>query len=149
MEIAGIDQRLIGWQSTRRQQIEDAISVLTVRGEARACAGGAGGLRAGLPGRRPDAPAQAHGAAVADRAADAMAHLSEPGVRGLHRLPAGGAWWSPSSASRAAVEEAKGGKGDVVIAALGTGPVRGSGLRIPPLKHRRNRGRRGGPTTRL
>ncbi|WTH73703.1 MobF family relaxase (plasmid) [Streptomyces sp. NBC_01238] len=28
MEIAGIDQRLIGWQSTRRQQIEDAISVL-------------------------------------------------------------------------------------------------------------------------
>ncbi|MEU9471304.1 MobF family relaxase [Streptomyces avermitilis] len=29
MEIAGIDQRLIGWQSTRRQQIEDAMSVLT------------------------------------------------------------------------------------------------------------------------
>ncbi|MEU5403909.1 MobF family relaxase [Streptomyces sp. NPDC005963] len=29
MEIAGIDQRLIGWQSTRRQQIEDALSVLT------------------------------------------------------------------------------------------------------------------------
>ncbi|MFJ8755207.1 MobF family relaxase [Streptomyces sp. NPDC102441] len=28
MEIAGIDQRLIGWQSTRRQQIEDALSVL-------------------------------------------------------------------------------------------------------------------------
>ncbi|MDX2855178.1 MobF family relaxase [Streptomyces scabiei] len=29
MEIAGIDQRLIGWQSTRRQQIEDALPVLT------------------------------------------------------------------------------------------------------------------------
>ncbi|MFZ4176696.1 MobF family relaxase [Streptomyces griseoincarnatus] len=29
MEIAGIDQRLIGWQSTRRQQIEDALAVLT------------------------------------------------------------------------------------------------------------------------
>ncbi|MEU7649206.1 MobF family relaxase [Streptomyces huasconensis] len=29
MEIAGIDQRLISWQSTRRQQIEDAMSVLT------------------------------------------------------------------------------------------------------------------------
>ncbi|MGC5041052.1 MobF family relaxase [Streptomyces sp. DT73] len=28
MEIAGIDQRLIGWQSTRRQQIEEALSVL-------------------------------------------------------------------------------------------------------------------------
>ncbi|MET7988612.1 MULTISPECIES: MobF family relaxase [unclassified Streptomyces] len=29
MEVAGIDQRLIGWQSTRRQQIEDALSVFT------------------------------------------------------------------------------------------------------------------------
>ncbi|MGV4989130.1 MobF family relaxase [Streptomyces sp. NRAIS4] len=29
MEIAGVDQRLIGWQSTRRQQIEDALAVLT------------------------------------------------------------------------------------------------------------------------
>lgn len=29
MEIAGIDQRLIGGQSTRRQQIEDALSALT------------------------------------------------------------------------------------------------------------------------
>ncbi|KUM77051.1 hypothetical protein AQI70_14020 [Streptomyces curacoi] len=28
MEIAGIDQRLIGWQSTRRQQIADAMPVL-------------------------------------------------------------------------------------------------------------------------
>jgi hypothetical protein len=35
MEIAGIDQRLIGWQSTRRQQIEDAISVLTADYEER------------------------------------------------------------------------------------------------------------------
>ncbi|WP_327379028.1 relaxase domain-containing protein (plasmid) [Streptomyces sp. NBC_01216] len=29
MEISGIDQRLIGWQSTRRQQIEEALFVLT------------------------------------------------------------------------------------------------------------------------
>ncbi len=35
MEIAGIDQRLIGWQSTRRQQIEDALPVLTAEYEAR------------------------------------------------------------------------------------------------------------------
>ncbi|MFJ7905148.1 MobF family relaxase [Streptomyces sp. NPDC096198] len=35
MEIAGIDQRLIGWQSTRRQQIEDALPVLTARYEER------------------------------------------------------------------------------------------------------------------
>ncbi|GAA3163766.1 MobF family relaxase [Streptomyces ramulosus] len=35
MEIAGIDQRLIGWQSTRRQQIEDALSVLTDKYEER------------------------------------------------------------------------------------------------------------------
>lgn len=33
MEIAGIDQRLIGWQSTRRQQIEDALSVFTAEYE--------------------------------------------------------------------------------------------------------------------
>lgn len=35
MEIAGIDQRLIGWQSTRRQQIEDALPVLTAKYEAK------------------------------------------------------------------------------------------------------------------
>ncbi|MFD9535387.1 MobF family relaxase [Streptomyces sp. NPDC060010] len=35
MEIAGIDQRLIGWQSTRRQQIEDALPVLVAEYEAR------------------------------------------------------------------------------------------------------------------
>ncbi|CCK32908.1 TrwC relaxase protein involved in conjugal DNA transfer (plasmid) [Streptomyces davaonensis JCM 4913] len=35
MEIAGIDQRLIGWQSTRRQQIEDALPVLTAKYEER------------------------------------------------------------------------------------------------------------------
>ncbi|RSS85725.1 conjugal transfer protein TraA [Streptomyces sp. WAC02707] len=35
MEIAGIDWRLIGWQSTRRQQIEDALSVITARYEER------------------------------------------------------------------------------------------------------------------
>ncbi|MFD3720093.1 relaxase domain-containing protein [Streptomyces sp. NPDC058674] len=35
MEIAGIDQRLIGWQSTRRQQIEDALPVLTAEYEER------------------------------------------------------------------------------------------------------------------
>ncbi|WSQ14751.1 relaxase domain-containing protein [Streptomyces sp. NBC_01231] len=33
MEIAGIDQRLIGWPSTRRQQIEDALGVLTANYE--------------------------------------------------------------------------------------------------------------------
>ncbi|MFH9090466.1 MobF family relaxase [Streptomyces sp. NPDC017673] len=33
MEIAGIDQRLIGWQSTRRQQIEDTLPVLTAKYE--------------------------------------------------------------------------------------------------------------------
>lgn len=33
MEIAGIDERLIGWQSTRRQQIEDALPVLTAKYE--------------------------------------------------------------------------------------------------------------------
>ncbi|MFJ4060885.1 MobF family relaxase [Streptomyces albogriseolus] len=32
-EIAGLDQRLIGWQSTRRQQIEDALPVLTAKYE--------------------------------------------------------------------------------------------------------------------
>ncbi|MEV0982439.1 MobF family relaxase [Streptomyces sp. NPDC049915] len=35
MEIAGIDQRLICWQSTRRQQIEDALPVLTAKYEER------------------------------------------------------------------------------------------------------------------
>ncbi|MFE9454506.1 MobF family relaxase [Streptomyces sp. NPDC006739] len=35
MEIAGIEQRLIGWQSTRRQQIEDALPVLTAKYEER------------------------------------------------------------------------------------------------------------------
>ncbi|WFB89061.1 MULTISPECIES: MobF family relaxase [Streptomyces] len=45
MEIAGIDQRLIGWQSPRRQQIEDALSVLTDQYEERQ--GHAPGERAG------------------------------------------------------------------------------------------------------
>ncbi|WP_413755072.1 MobF family relaxase [Streptomyces sp. MMBL 11-3] len=45
MEIAGIDQRLIGWQSTRRQQIEDALPVLTAKYEERQ--GHAPGERAG------------------------------------------------------------------------------------------------------
>lgn len=35
MEIAGIDQRLIGWQSTRRQQIEDALPLLMDKYEER------------------------------------------------------------------------------------------------------------------
>ncbi|MFC8015528.1 MobF family relaxase [Streptomyces cinereoruber] len=35
MDIAGIDRRLIGWQSTRRQQIEDALSVITAQYEER------------------------------------------------------------------------------------------------------------------
>ncbi|MFF3934205.1 MobF family relaxase [Streptomyces hirsutus] len=33
MDIAGIDQRLIDWQSTRRQQIEDALPILTAKYE--------------------------------------------------------------------------------------------------------------------
>ncbi|MFI8515428.1 MobF family relaxase [Streptomyces sp. NPDC085460] len=89
MEIAGIDRRLIGWQSTRRQQIEDALPVLTDKYEERH--GYPPGEKAGYAlacHRRLDPPAQAHGAAVADRAADAMAHLRDPGVRRLHRLPA-------------------------------------------------------------
>nr|WP_234313313.1 MULTISPECIES: MobF family relaxase [Streptomyces] len=45
MDIAGIDRRLIGWQSTRRQQIEDALPVLTARYEERQ--GHAPGERAG------------------------------------------------------------------------------------------------------
>ncbi|MFH8470572.1 MobF family relaxase [Streptomyces sp. NPDC017991] len=45
MEIAGIDQRLIGWQSTRRQQIEDALPILTARYEEKH--GHAPGERAG------------------------------------------------------------------------------------------------------
>ncbi|MCX4784290.1 MobF family relaxase [Streptomyces sp. NBC_01264] len=45
MEIAGIDQRLIGWQSTRRQQIEDALPIITAEYEAEH--GHAPGERAG------------------------------------------------------------------------------------------------------
>ncbi|NIY69297.1 TrwC relaxase protein involved in conjugal DNA transfer [Streptomyces malaysiensis] len=45
MEIAGIDRRLIGWQSTRRQQIEDALPVLTAKYEEKQ--GHAPGERAG------------------------------------------------------------------------------------------------------
>lgn len=82
MEIAGIDQRLIGRQSTRRQQIADAKSVLTAGYEERQGhpPGGAGRLRAGPAGRRSDTPAEAQGAAVADRAARTVAGLSDPGV---------------------------------------------------------------------
>ncbi|MDQ0904522.1 conjugative relaxase-like TrwC/TraI family protein [Streptomyces canus] len=107
MEIAGIDQRLIGWQSTRRQQIEDALPVLTAKYEEKhGHAPGERAVRAGLPGRRPDATAEAHGTAVADRAARAMAHLSDPGVRRMHRLPA-----RPAGAS--------GGRGGVGASAAG------------------------------
>ncbi|MFE6818602.1 MobF family relaxase [Streptomyces sp. NPDC057675] len=35
MEIAGIDRRIIGWQSTRRQQIADALPLLTAKYEER------------------------------------------------------------------------------------------------------------------
>lgn len=45
MEIAGIEQRLIGWQSTRRQQIADAKSVLVADYEEKH--GHAPGERAG------------------------------------------------------------------------------------------------------
>ncbi|PRH79245.1 hypothetical protein C6N75_10530 [Streptomyces solincola] len=111
-DMAGIDRRLIGWQWTRRQQIEDALSVLTAQyeGTAGAHAGGVGRLRAGLSGRRPDPPAQAHRVAVADRAADAMARFGDPGVsapapstgspsgrgRQPRRCGGGRGRWSPS-----------------------------------------------------
>ncbi|MDQ0401470.1 hypothetical protein J2S50_000019 [Streptomyces sp. DSM 40167] len=51
MDIAGIDRRLIGWQSTRRQQIEDALSVLTDKYEERQ--GYAPGEKASFPGLGP------------------------------------------------------------------------------------------------
>ncbi|MGW1627640.1 MobF family relaxase, partial [Streptomyces sp. NPDC002172] len=54
MEIAGIDQRLIGWQSTRRQQIEDALDVLTADYEE----------------RQGHSPGERHGYALACQAAD-------------------------------------------------------------------------------
>jgi hypothetical protein len=51
MEIAGIDQRLIDWPSTRGQQIADALLVPVAVYEKRqgALAGGAGRVRARLP----------------------------------------------------------------------------------------------------
>ncbi|MGW0929046.1 MobF family relaxase [Streptomyces sp. NPDC002644] len=54
MEIAGIDRRLIGWQSTRRQQIEDALPVLTT----------------GYEERHGHAPGEKAGYALACQAAD-------------------------------------------------------------------------------
>ena len=45
-----------------------------------------GRLRAGPPGRQPDAPAQAHGTTLTDRAVHAMARLGDPGLqRQRHR----------------------------------------------------------------
>ncbi|MGW1674773.1 hypothetical protein [Streptomyces sp. NPDC002324] len=35
MDIAGIEQRLIGWQSTRRRRIEDALPGFTAKDEER------------------------------------------------------------------------------------------------------------------
>ncbi len=58
MEIAGIDQRLIGWQSTRRQQIADAGPLLVA--DYKAKCKHAPRLRAGRPAtswsRRPTLP---------------------------------------------------------------------------------------------
>ncbi|GGR47897.1 hypothetical protein GCM10010497_59080 [Streptomyces cinereoruber] len=62
MEIAGIDRRLIGWQSTRRQQIEDALSVLADKYEERQ--GHPPGEKAGCAQERPASavmPARASG----------------------------------------------------------------------------------------
>jgi conjugative relaxase-like TrwC/TraI family protein len=58
MEIAGIDQRLIGWQSTRRQHL--ALPVLVANYEqGQGHPSRSGRLRAEPAGRRPDTPAEA------------------------------------------------------------------------------------------
>ncbi|MFJ9552037.1 relaxase domain-containing protein [Streptomyces erythrochromogenes] len=60
MEIAGIGQRLIGWQSARRQQIEDALPVLVAKYEE----------------RQGHAPGERAAYALACQAADQTAHPS-------------------------------------------------------------------------
>ncbi|MFE5669229.1 MobF family relaxase [Streptomyces niveus] len=70
MEIAGIDQRLIGWQSTRRQQIEEALSVLTADYEE----------------EHGHAPGEQAGYALACRAADRTRPPKRKELRSLSEL---------------------------------------------------------------
>ncbi|MFG2676874.1 MobF family relaxase [Streptomyces sp. NPDC048445] len=70
MEIAGIDQRLIGWQSTRRQQIEDALSVLV----------------ADYKEDHGHAPGERAGYALACKAADRTRHPKRKELRSLSEL---------------------------------------------------------------
>lgn len=70
MEIAGIDQRLIDWQSTRRQQIADATPLLVAGYEAKH--GHAPGVRAGY--------------AVDGQAADRTRPLKPKAARSLSEL---------------------------------------------------------------
>ncbi|MFF8281005.1 MobF family relaxase [Streptomyces lateritius] len=79
MEIAGIDQRLIGWQSTRRQQIEDALPVLTAKYEE----------RQGHP------PGERAGYALACQAADQTRRPKRKELRSLSELRAA---WRESAA---------------------------------------------------
>ncbi|MFD3779773.1 MobF family relaxase [Streptomyces sp. NPDC058612] len=72
MEIAGIDQRLIGWQSTRRQQIEDALPIITAEYEAE---------HGHVPGERA-------GYALACRAADRTRPPKRKKLRSLSELRA-------------------------------------------------------------
>ncbi|WP_327340843.1 MobF family relaxase [Streptomyces sp. NBC_01324] len=73
MEIAGVDQRLIGWQSTRRQQIEDALSVLTATYE----------------GKHGHAPGERAGYALACKAADRTRPPKRKELRSLSKLREG------------------------------------------------------------
>ncbi|MDQ0798339.1 hypothetical protein QFZ58_006827 [Streptomyces sp. B1I3] len=73
MEVAGIDQRLIGWQSTGRQQIEDALSVLVADYE---------GKHGHLPGERA-------GYALGCKAADRTRPPKRKELRSLSELRMG------------------------------------------------------------
>ncbi|MFD3939901.1 MobF family relaxase [Streptomyces sp. NPDC058611] len=81
MEIAGIDQRLIGWQSTRRQQIEDALSVLVADYEE----------------DHGHAPGERAGYALACRAADRTRPPKRTELRSLSELREG---WRESAIRR-------------------------------------------------
>ncbi|MGP3635332.1 MobF family relaxase [Streptomyces sp. 24-1644] len=81
MEIAGIDQRLIGWQSTRRQQIEDAMSVLTATYEE----------------KHGHAPGERAGYALACQAADRTRPPKRKELRSLSELREG---WRESAVRR-------------------------------------------------
>lgn len=91
-EIAGIDQRLIGWQSTRRQQIEDALPVLVADYEERQ--GHPPGERAAYTLDRQAADRTRPPKRKVPRSLSELRERwrasANPGVRRLHRLPAGG-----------------------------------------------------------